>query len=76
MVPATISDSDATEAWIFIKFYVGVNYYHVSLSFKFHEDPCTNAYARVANARSRDKTGAPNFSALACLQVSRLFRSG
>ena len=26
-----------------------VNYYAVSLSFKFYEDPCTNARARVIN---------------------------
>ena len=28
-----------TEARIFMKFYVVVNYYLVSLNFKFHEDP-------------------------------------
>ena len=27
-----------------------INYYFVSFSFKFHEDPCTNARARVVNA--------------------------
>ena len=32
----------ATKAWIFMKFYVVVNYYLVSLNFK---DPCTNARA-------------------------------
>ena len=32
-----------------MKFYVVVNYYLVSLSFKFYEDPCTNALARVVN---------------------------
>ena len=42
----------ATEAWIFMKFYVVVNYYHVSLSFKFHEDPCINARAQIVNARA------------------------
>ena len=36
--------------------YVVVNYYLVSLSFKFHEDLDTNARARVVNARTRDKT--------------------
>ena len=38
-----------------MKFNVVVNYYLVSLSFKFHEDPCTIACARVINARTRDK---------------------
>ena len=33
-----------------MKFYLVVNYYLVSFSFKFHEDPCTNASARVVNA--------------------------
>ena len=27
-----------------------VNYYLVNFSFKFHEDSCTNAHARVVNA--------------------------
>ena len=35
-----------------MKFYMVVNYYLVSLSFKFHEDPCINARARVVNARA------------------------
>ena len=41
----------ATEARIFIIFYVVVNFYLVNLSFKFHKDPFTNARARVVNAR-------------------------
>ena len=45
----------AMKARIFMKFYMVVNYYVVSLSFKFHEDPCTIACARVINARTRDK---------------------
>ena len=32
-----------------------VNYYLVSLSSKFHEDPDSNTRARVVNARTRDK---------------------
>ena len=44
----------ATEARIFMKFYVVVNIYLVSLSFKFHEDPCINARARAINAHARD----------------------
>ena len=36
-----------------MKFYMVVKYYLESL--KFHEDPCTNARARVLNARTRDK---------------------
>ena len=41
----------ATEARIFMKFYMVVKYYLENLSFKFHEDPCTNARARVVKAR-------------------------
>ena len=41
----------ATEARIFMKFYVMVNSYLASLSFKFHEDPDSNARVRVINAR-------------------------
>ena len=52
----------ATEAWIFMKFYVVVNYYLVSLSFKFHEDPCINARTQVVNARIRDITCARAFT--------------
>ena len=40
----------ATKAQISMKFYMVVNYYRVSLSFKFHEDPCINARTRVVNA--------------------------
>ena len=39
-----------------MKFNMVVNYYVVSLSFKFYEDPCTNMRAQVINARNRDKT--------------------
>ena len=42
----------ATEARIFMKIYVVVNYYLVSLSFKFYEDPCINAHVPVVNARA------------------------
>ena len=35
-----------------------VKYYLENLSFKFHEDPCTNARARVVNGSTRDKTSA------------------
>ena len=48
-----------------MKFYVVVNYYLVSLSFKFHKNPCTNARAQVVNARTRDKTCARAFTARA-----------
>ena len=37
------------KAQIFMKFYTVVNHYPVTLSFKFHEDPCTNERARVVN---------------------------
>ena len=33
-----------TEARILMKFYMVVNYYLVSLGFKFYEDPCINAH--------------------------------
>ena len=42
----------ATEARIFMKFYVGVNFYLVNLSLKFHKDPCIDTRARVVNARA------------------------
>ena len=51
----------ATEARIFMKFYVVVNFYLVSLSFKFHENPFVNARARGGNARIRDITCAHAF---------------
>ena len=41
------------KAQIFMKFYVVVNYYLVSLSFKFHEDMSTTACTRVVNAQTR-----------------------
>ena len=44
------------KAQIFTKFDVVVNYYLVSLSFIFHEDPCINASTRVVNGRTPDKT--------------------
>ena len=37
----------ATNAWIFMKFYVVVNYYLVSLYLKFHEAPYVNVCAQV-----------------------------
>ena len=36
-----------------MKFYMGVNYYLVSLCFKFQKDSCINARARAVNARER-----------------------
>ena len=42
----------ATKAWIFMKFYVVINYYLVGLYLKFHKDSCINARARVVNART------------------------
>ena len=44
----------ATKAWIFIKIYVMVNYYLVSLYFKFPEDLSINAPARVVNVLAHD----------------------
>ena len=38
-----------------------VFHYHMSLSFKFHEDPCLNARARVVNARTHDLLRVPLF---------------
>ena len=52
----------AMKAWIFMKFDVVVNHYLGTLSFKFHEDLCTNACAKVVNARTRDKTCACAFT--------------
>ena len=56
----------ATKAQIFMKFYVVVNYYLVSICIKFHEDSCFNARARVVNARNRDKTYTHAFTTRAC----------
>ena len=39
-----------TKALIIMKFCVVVNYYLVSLSLKFHEDPCINVCTPVVNA--------------------------
>ena len=41
-----------TKAPIIMKFCVVVNYYLVSLSLKFHEDPCINVRTPVVNARA------------------------
>ena len=41
----------ATKAQVFMKFYVMVNYYLVSICIKFHEDSCINARTRVVQAR-------------------------
>ena len=46
----------ATKDQIFMKLYVGVNYYLVSLRFKFHEDSFVNARTRGGNARIHDIT--------------------
>ena len=51
-----LGGSSVTEARIFMKFYVVVTYYLVSLSFKFPEDLYPNARAGVVNARTRDKS--------------------
>ena len=34
----------ATEAQIFMKFYVEINFYHVNLSLKFHKDPILHCW--------------------------------
>ena len=64
----------STEAQIFMKFYAVVNYYLVSLSFKFHEDRDSNARARVVNARTRDKTCARAFITRMCAFMHRSFK--
>ena len=46
------SNISTTKAQIFMKFYVVVNYYLVTLSLKFHEDLCINARTPVVNARA------------------------
>ena len=51
----------ATKARIFMKFYVVVNYYLMSLNFKFYDDPCIDARIRGENARTRDKSCARTF---------------
>ena len=64
-MPVCFANMSATKPRIFNKFYMVVNYYLVNLSFKFHEDPCTNARARAVNARTRDKTCVCAFTTLA-----------
>ena len=44
------------KAQILMIFCMVIKFYLESLSFKFHENPCTNARTRVINARTRDKT--------------------
>ena len=61
----------ATKAQIFMKFYVVVNYYLVSLSFKFHDDPCINARVRGVNMRTCDKSCTGTF-----ITFARLFMHG
>ena len=39
----------AIDTRIFIESYVVVNFYHVSLNFKFNEDPWINAHTQVVN---------------------------
>ena len=51
------------KARVFLKFYFVINYYLVSISCTFHEDPCTNARAQVLNRCTRDKTCAQAFTA-------------
>jgi len=41
----------ATDDQIFTKFFLVVNYYPMSLSFKFCKDPCTHACTRAITAR-------------------------
>ena len=50
-----IEASAVNLAWNFMKFYLMIKSYLVSISF-FHEDWCTNARVQVINARTRDKT--------------------
>ena len=55
------ADISATEAWIFMKFYMVVKYYLENLSFKFHEDwlrlvrahSCTDLH-EIYNLSSQD----------------------
>ena len=49
------------------KILCGVNHYIESLSFKFHDNQCTNVRAQVVNARTSDKTCARAFTARARL---------
>ena len=57
-------------AQIFKKFVLEVLYYLMSLSFKFHGDPCTNARAGVMNAHTRDKMCARALTTLAFMHGS------
>ena len=56
----------ATEARIFMKFYVVVNFYLVNLSFKFYKDPCIDARARVVNTCAHIISRMRAFTTRAC----------
>ena len=55
-----------------MKFYVVFDYYLWSLSFKFHDDPDSNARARVVNARTRNKTCARAFTTRLCTDLHKI----
>ena len=62
-----------TKARIFMKFYMVVNYYLVSLSFIFHKNPCTNVRSRVINALSRIKRARTRVYSLCVRIYARIF---
>ena len=59
------------KARILMKFYVVVNYYLVSLTFEFHDDPCINARAKVITVRAQDLSRVRAFTPL-----TRAFMNG
>ena len=65
-MPVCFANISATKAQIFMNFYMVVNYYLVSFTFKFHEDLRIDARTQVINTCTRDKNWAR-----ACLQLLR-----
>ena len=61
----------ATEARIFMKFYMVLNYYLVILCIKFHSAWCINARARVVKARAHVLSRLRAFTTRTCAFTTR-----
>ena len=61
-MPVCFANISATNARIFLKIFMVLNYYFVSVSLKFHEDPYKNACAQVVNARTHVLSGLHAFN--------------
>ena len=65
-----VANISATEARIFMNFYMVVNYYLVGLYFKFHEDSWINARAQVVNVRTHVLSRLRAFTTCVCAVMS------